>query len=373
MDDDTINALGSLAVADDVLFEVILDVGFAWPTERRPRRERIGAVAKQIANMMETAQGHAIESFASLEYLQQFRVLICGKDVVELSERLRVCGVAFAEGVTAAANSGVGSARPLASLSVQQRDIADVFSDAMLCAPRPPPQVSTAPRTHPAQVGRPSPQADAPAQAVGMECKAAAVVGSESRSGSGVGVEKGAEVREEQGPGASASGLTNLLGAARVESTAASASSNHPSLPSPVQQAAAQVRIDFVYLSPDADVELDGSSLWPSGPRPVCFVVGGLVDRRIKRGRSLGRAQQFKVSAARLPLASAGLVGASDEPLNIDTVMEALLLWKTASVNLHTALQQALRLHARRHPRRITHSGTFGDVKSDVGGGAAAK
>ena len=120
-----------------------------------------------------------------------------------------------------------------------------------------------------------------------------------------------------------------------------------------------------MYLSPDADVELDGSSLWPSGPRPVCFVVGGLVDRRIKRGRSLGRAQQFKVSAARLPLASAGL--------NIDTVMEALLLWKTASVNLHTALQQALRLHARRHPRRITHSGTFGDVKSDVGGGAAGK
>ena len=65
-------------------------------------------------------------------------------------------------------------------------------------------------------------------------------------------------------------------------------------------------------------------------------------------------------------------MGASDEPLNIDTVMEALLLWKTAGVNLHTALQRSLQLHARRHPRRIMHSGTFGDVKGEFLGGGAA-
>ena len=139
MDDDTISALRSLAVTDDISFEVILDAGFAWPTERRPRRERIGAVAKQIANMMETAQGHAMEtaqahamdSCGRPDASQQFRVLICGTDVVELAERLRMCGVAFAKGVTAAANSAVGSPHSLASLCVQQRDISDVLSDAM--------------------------------------------------------------------------------------------------------------------------------------------------------------------------------------------------------------------------------------------------
>jgi hypothetical protein len=143
----------------------------------------------------------------------------------------------------------------------------------------------------------------------------------------------------------------------------------------------------FLYLSPDAETELSASSYFP---KDVIFVVGGLVDRRIKRGRSLGRAQAYNVTSVRLPIAaclsseppggtsttastaasvasvaSGGDVEFDHEPLNVDTVLEMLLLWKVGiagkKLQLSGALRHAMSIHRRRHPNRTTHSGTFSD------------
>lgn len=106
----------------------------------------------------------------------------------------------------------------------------------------------------------------------------------------------------------------------------------------------------LVYLSPDAPSFLDVSA----GPRAaitaadvaatapaagggaaaapgaadagVVFVVGGLVDRKVKRGRSLRRAQEAGLHSARLPLPEEAVSGAGC-PLNIDTVLSLLHLW----------------------------------------------
>jgi len=83
---------------------------------------------------------------------------------------------------------------------------------------------------------------------------------------------------------------------------------------------------DLVYLSPDADEFLDTTRGWPFGERPVTIVVGGLVDRKQKRGRSLRRAGEHagrSVRCVQLPLTSDNL-GA---PLNIDTVLTMLYYW----------------------------------------------
>jgi hypothetical protein len=107
---------------------------------------------------------------------------------------------------------------------------------------------------------------------------------------------------------------------------------------------------DIVYLSPDANDFLDTSQGWPrsgSGSRRVVFVVGGIVDRKVKHGRSAKRAADASqanngattsaassasganggstVRAVQLPLAADDL-GA---PLNIDTVLTMLFYWKT--------------------------------------------
>jgi len=127
--------------------------------------------------------------------------------------------------------------------------------------------------------------------------------------------------------------------------------------------------VRYVYLSPDAPAELPSGALFP--PNTV-FVVGGLVDRRIQRGRSQDRAVQCHVESARLPLAAAhakvhgDIVAApDDEPLNVDTVLEALLFWRAGfqgkALDLGTAVKYAVVVHAKRHPKRVEHSGTFAD------------
>ena len=37
-------------------FNIVLDCGFGWPSAKRPRRERIGAVAKQVSNFVVSAE-----------------------------------------------------------------------------------------------------------------------------------------------------------------------------------------------------------------------------------------------------------------------------------------------------------------------------
>jgi hypothetical protein len=102
----------------------------------------------------------------------------------------------------------------------------------------------------------------------------------------------------------------------------------------------------LVYLSPDADEFLDTSKGWP---KSTVFVVGGLVDRKVKRGRSKARAEQLRRLSP--PVAPVGEEGAADEeraegercevscvqlaltgddlgaPLNVDTVLSILFYW----------------------------------------------
>jgi hypothetical protein len=86
---------------------------------------------------------------------------------------------------------------------------------------------------------------------------------------------------------------------------------------------------DVIYLSPDADEFLDTTQGWPfRSERRVVFVVGGIVDRKVKRGRSAKRAEEARaqgrtVRAAQLPLAAQD----TGAPLNIDTVLTMLFYW----------------------------------------------
>ena len=120
--------------------------------------------------------------------------------------------------------------------------------------------------------------------------------------------------------------------------------------------------VDYLYLSPDAEEFLDTSHGWPRSDlsgRRVVLVVGGIVDRKVKRGRSAKRAAEVQqlssadskasefdsaasaaeakapsaapsvsasstVRAVQLPLTADDL-GA---PLNIDTVLTMLFYWK---------------------------------------------
>jgi len=103
--------------------------------------------------------------------------------------------------------------------------------------------------------------------------------------------------------------------------------------------------VDYLYLSPDAEEFLDTSRGWPRSDgsgRRVVLVVGGIVDRKVKRGRSTKRVADVQVRpradasvpnsnvssstvrAVQLPLVADDL-GA---PLNIDTVLTMLYYWK---------------------------------------------
>jgi len=130
--------------------------------------------------------------------------------------------------------------------------------------------------------------------------------------------------------------------------------------------------VDAVYLSPDAS-----SCLNPNRPPPSKVVVGLLIDRRIQLNRSLGRSQQLHLDAKRWPMEvlGDGNLCHSQEPLNVDTILEALQQWSwnshtTSSCNTSStdggsmvnndyafqqASLQAFLHHTKRHPARPKH------------------
>ena len=93
---------------------------------------------------------------------------------------------------------------------------------------------------------------------------------------------------------------------------------------------------DVLYLSPDGEGFLNTqtgfhgitSSTSDNGltceerSSPV-YVIGGIVDRKVKRGRSLARAVEQSVRAVQLPLLPTDI----GSPLNIDTVLTMLYYW----------------------------------------------
>lgn len=71
---------------------------------------------------------------------------------------------------------------------------------------------------------------------------------------------------------------------------------------------------DLIYLSPDAEEELERIE------ENKIYIIGGMVDRTIRKFSSLKRANQLKIKAARLPIKQfMGLT--RRKPLNIDTVV----------------------------------------------------
>ena len=80
---------------------------------------------------------------------------------------------------------------------------------------------------------------------------------------------------------------------------------------------------DAVYLSPDAEETLSSSM-----PPPRVVVVGMLIDRKITENRSKRRAALLNMRSVKLPLDDLNVKQlASDEPLNVDTVMELMQRW----------------------------------------------
>lgn len=71
----------------------------------------------------------------------------------------------------------------------------------------------------------------------------------------------------------------------------------------------------MVYLSPDSEndlLEVDSSG-------KTIYIIGGLIDRSVKKWASFDRATQLKVRTARLPI-NAYLTDLTRRALNIDTV-----------------------------------------------------
>mmetsp|Transcript_6607 Transcript_6607/g.14315 ORF Transcript_6607/g.14315 Transcript_6607/m.14315 type:complete len:342 (+) Transcript_6607:125-1150(+) len=79
-----------------------------------------------------------------------------------------------------------------------------------------------------------------------------------------------------------------------------------------------------IYLSPDAPYTLPASF-----PPPHNVIVGMLIDRRVSTNRSLQRAEEMlNIHAARLPLDELHVKNlTSEEPLNVDCVMELMQRW----------------------------------------------
>lgn len=116
---------------------------------------------------------------------------------------------------------------------------------------------------------------------------------------------------------------------------------------------------DAVYLSPDAP-----SALNPSQPPPAKVIVGLLIDRRVQLNRSLTRSEQLELSACRWPMETLEEYHHPQEPLNVDTILEALQQWtwnygcsKDTEDDLPflKASIQAFRHHEQRHPARPKH------------------
>jgi tRNA (guanine9-N1)-methyltransferase len=73
---------------------------------------------------------------------------------------------------------------------------------------------------------------------------------------------------------------------------------------------------DIIYLSPDADdvlLQLDANAV---------YVIGGIVDRSVRKGQSIGKASGNNYRAMRLPLQEC--MDVRKPVLNIDNVLIAL-------------------------------------------------
>jgi hypothetical protein len=120
---------------------------------------------------------------------------------------------------------------------------------------------------------------------------------------------------------------------------------------------------EAIYLSPDADNILD-----PSEKPPANAIVGLLIDRRVQPNRSQERASKLKIRASRWPLETFFQNIHSNEPLNVDCILEGMQQWywnwndddspmfqndkKECFVQACTL---ALSRHAERHPSRPLH------------------
>ena len=126
---------------------------------------------------------------------------------------------------------------------------------------------------------------------------------------------------------------------------------------------------DVVYLSPDAQDTLSSTS-----PPPRIVVIGMLIDRNVTTNRSLGQAKTLMLKAAKLPLDQLNVRELiSEEPLNVDTVMELMQRWhwnfdKIMSTQRHEcdvdaerkkafidAVAWAMKSQRDRHPNRTIH------------------
>jgi len=105
------------------------------------------------------------------------------------------------------------------------------------------------------------------------------------------------------------------------------------------------VKNECRYLSPDAEKVLSKI--------PKVTIVGLIIDRKsIQVNRSLNRANELDIPACSLDLSSSNL-SSMQEPLNVDCVLDALHGWR--SKDWSTALNEALRRHQERHPKRPQH------------------
>ncbi|KAL3789928.1 hypothetical protein HJC23_010613 [Cyclotella cryptica] len=136
---------------------------------------------------------------------------------------------------------------------------------------------------------------------------------------------------------------------------------------------------EVVYLSPDASDTLSLLS-----PPPPVVIVGMLIDRRITSDRSRKRAEEsLNMRAVKLPLNELNAREiSSEEPLNVDTVMEIMQRWWFNCDKLENQLfarddqgevvkndacedeykkcfidaaSWALKSHRERHPNRTVH------------------
>ena len=123
---------------------------------------------------------------------------------------------------------------------------------------------------------------------------------------------------------------------------------------------------EVVYLSPDAHDTLSSTS-----PPPRIVIIGMLIDRKITTNRSLGQAKTLMLKAVKLPLDELNVQELiSEEPLNVDTVMELIQRWhwnfSKMSEEQHEyyverkkafidAAAWAMKSQRDRHPNRTIH------------------
>jgi len=207
---------------------LVLDLGYEWPAEARPARERQNAVVKQLHNFVDIVRTSQLEG-STHKSLRYPSVTCCGTGVSAVAARLEDLSP---------------------HVTCTENNVSTVFTGG-------------------------SKRAAAPS---------------------------GAACGDDAFPGGAAEGSA----CAREELREC--------------EEALRFNAEVVYLSPDAPEILDTTQGYP---RNTIFVVGGIVDRKVKRGRSAKRATDLKLRSVQLPLSSEQ----TGSPLNIDTVFSLLFYW----------------------------------------------